>query len=260
MKKILLLIALMAVMLLTTGCFRIIESGEVGVKKTLGKIDDNEIGDGLRFFVPIVQFIEVHNIKTQEIKETAEVPSSEGLIVRLDISTIYHLNPEKAAEIRKTVTGKYWDTLLVPFARSSIRDIVSGYEAKSIYSDEGRQEVAIKVKENLRKNLEPRGIIIEDVLLRDVKLPDKVTEAIQLKLEKEQEVQRKGFELQSATIDAEIKIVEAGGIAQANEIIAGSLTAEYLTFKFIQTLGETENQVIYVPVEAGTPVLTRQTS
>ena len=258
MKKVI-LIALMAVMLLTTGCFRVIESGEVGVKKTLGKIDPNEVDVGLNFFVPFVSWIEKFDVKTQQIKETAEVPSIEGLIVRLDVSTIYKLQSDKVAELKSSVSGDYATTLLEPYIRSAVRDTVSGYEAKSMYAEEGRHEIALKVKEKLKETLESRGIIIEDVLLRDIGLPDVVTVAIQKKLGAEQVSQQKEFELQSARKDAEIRIVEAGGIAEANRIISHSLTNEYITYRFVQTLGETSNHVIYVPFGQGGPLLVRET-
>lgn len=260
MKKIALILGFILVMLATTGCFRVVSTGEVGVKKTLGKINPNELGDGLHIFMPFVSWIEKVDTKTQEVKETASVPSNEGLTIGLDVSTIYKLDSSKVAELKSTVSGDYTTTLLEPYVRNAIRDVVSGYAAKSLYSEEERLQVAIKVKEILIKHLGPRGIIIEDVLLRDVKLPETVSQAIQSKLSSEQKAQQKEFELLSAKKDAEIRIVEASGIAEANRIISHSLTNEYITYRFVQTLGETSNHVIYVPFGQGGPVLVRETS
>ena len=259
MKKAILLIALFSVLLMTTGCFRVVSTGEVGVKKTLGKINPNELGDGLHVFMPFISWIEKVDTKTQEIKETASVPSNEGLIIGLDVSTIYKLDSGRVAELKSTVSGDYRTTLLEPYIRNALRDVVSGYEAKSLYSEEERLQVAIKVKEILIKHLEPRGIVIEDVLLRDIKLPEMVSQAIQSKLSSEQKAQQKEFELLSAKKDAEIRVAEANGIAEANKIISHSLTNEYITYRFVQTLGETSNHVIYVPFGSGGPLLVRET-
>ena len=259
MKKVILLIALISVLLMTTGCFRVISTGEVGVKKTLGKIDPKELEDGFHVFIPLVSWIEKFDVKTQEIKETANVPSVEGLIVKLDISTIYKLQSDKVAELRSSVSGDYVTTLIEPYIRSAVRDTVSGYETKSIYAEEGRHEIVVKVKEKLKRDLEPRGIIVEDVLLRDVVLPETVTTAIQKKLGAEQNALQKEFDLQAARKDAEIRVVEANGISEANKIIAHSLTNEYITYRFVQTLGETQNHVIYVPFGSGGPLLVRET-
>lgn len=259
MKKMLLLVSLLVILLFSTGCMRIISTGEVGVKKTLGHINPDEIGEGVTFFVPIMTWVEKVDVKTQEIKESASVPSSEGLIIKLEASTIYKIDSTKAAELKGQVSGDYVTTLLEPYIRSTIRDIVSGYEAKSIYAEEGRHEVEKKVREALITKLNARGIIIEDFLLRDIVLPDAVTTAIQTKLSAEQNAQKKEFDLLAAKKDAEIKIVEAGGIAEANKIIANSLTENYITYSFIQTLKETTNRVIYVPFGKGGPILTRET-
>lgn len=260
MRKVLLMIVLIAMLLVTTGCFRIIDSGEVGVKKTLGKINVEELGDGLNFFIPVISFISVYDIKTQELKEVATVPSSEGLMIDLEISVLYKLQGDKAADMKIGVSGTYQETLLRPYIRSIIRDVVSGHKAEAVYSEEGRAIVEDRVIEELKAKLDIRGVIIEDVMLRNVKLPAKIMEAIEFKLDKEQEEQRKVSELNIARKDAEIKVAEARGIADANRIIAGSLTREYLAFRFIQVLAETDNQVIYVPTAEGMPVLTMDTT
>ena len=234
---------------------KVIDDGQVGVKKTLGKISNDEVTPGLKVILPIVQSIEIYNIKTQEIEETATVPSSEGLIVTLDVSVIYKLNQDEVAELRKTVNRDYQQTLIIPYIRNEVRDTVAGYEAKTIYSQTGRKEVAATVQENIDAKLAPRGIIIEDVLLRDISLPQKVTQAIELKLEKEQEAQRKEFELQAAEKDAEIEIARAKGVSEANKIISNSITENYIKYLWVQGLNDENSEVIYVPTEANLPIL-----
>ncbi len=247
-------IIIIAIMVLTS-IVKIVDDGQVGVKKTLGHINDVEVGTGLTLIIPLIQSLEIYDVKTQEIKEQAAVPSSEGLIVTLDVSILYSLDTSAVAELRKSVNPNFRETLIVPYIRNEVRDTVAGYEAKTIYSQDGRKEVANIVQENLENKLSVRGIIIEDVLLRDISLPAKVTQAIELKLQKEQEAQRKEFELITAEKDAEIEVARARGIAQANEIIAGSISEEYIQYLWVQGLNDGSSEVIYVPTEANLPIL-----
>jgi regulator of protease activity HflC (stomatin/prohibitin superfamily) len=175
-------------MFVATGCV-VIEDGEVGVSKSFGKIKDEPVGQGVVIQVPVVRTVETWNVKLQELKETAQVPSREGLIVGLDTSLLFQVLPESAPTIRQTVGWNYVDSLIVPYFRSVLRDVVSGYSVKQVYAEEGRKEIASKVKGFLVENLGARGILIVDVLLRDVKLPQRFKESIEAKLTAEQRVQ-----------------------------------------------------------------------
>lgn len=249
------IILTVVIIILLAMIIRIVDDGEVGVKKTLGHINDNEVGTGVTLLVPFIQSLEIYDVKTQEIKETATVPSSEGLIVTLDVSILYSLNAVQVAELRKSVNPNFKETLIIPYIRNEVRDTVAGYEAKTIYSQDGRKEVANIVKENLQAKLSSRGIVIEDVLLRDISLPAKVTQAIEQKLQSEQEAQRKEFELITAQKDAEIEVARARGVAEANKIIADSISSEYIQYLWVQGLNDGNSEVIYVPTESNLPIL-----
>ncbi len=238
--------------LATTGCV-IIEDGEVGVLKSFGEISDEPVGQGVSLQIPVARQIETWNVKLLEIKETAQVPSSEGLIVGLDASLLFKVQPDSAPQIRKTVGWNYVDKLVVPYFRNGLRDVVSAYPVKNIYSEAGRKEISAKLLEFLRKNLETRGINIQDVLLRDVKLPQRFRESIEAKLTAEQKVQQKQFELEQARKDAEIEIARAEGAAKAQEIVRSTLSESYLSYLWIKTLNENPN-VIYVATEANMPM------
>ena len=199
--------------------------------------------------------VETWNIKLQELKETAQVPSSEGLIVGLEASLLFRVNPTDAPKLRKTI-GPSWvyvDKLVVPYFRNGLRDVVAGYPVKNIYSETGRREIAGKLKTFLENELAPRGIIVQDVLLRDVKLPQRFKESIERKLTAEQKVQEKQFELDQARKEAEIEIARAKGAAKAQEIVRSTLSDSYLQYLWIKTLNENPN-VIYVSTEANMPV------
>ena len=233
----------------------VIEDGEVGVSKSFGNIGDEPVPQGVALVVPIARQVEVWNVKLQELKETADVPSSEGLIVRLDTSLLFQVLPGSASELRKTVgtQHQYVEKLVVPYMRNAVRDVVAGYPVKNIYAEAGRKEIAAKVRGFLEANLGPRGVQVVDVLLRDVQLPARFKESIEAKLTAEQRVQEKQFELEQARKEAEIEVARAEGAAEAQRIIRETLSDSYLQYLWIQTLNQNPN-VIYVATEANLPI------
>ena len=254
MRARIVLVLLTAVALTQTACV-VIEDGEVGVKKTFGNISDDVVDQGVSLVVPVARQIEVWNVKLQELKEKANVPSSEGLIVGLDTSLLFQVQPGKAPELRQTVgtQREYVEKLVVPYFRNAVRDVVAGFPVKNIYAEAGRKEIAAKIRGFLQANLEPRGIVVVDVLLRDVVLPTRFKESIEAKLTAEQRAEQKKFELTQAEKDAEIEVARAKGAAEAQRIIHSTLTASYLQYLWIQTLNENPN-VIYVATEANLPI------
>ncbi len=235
-----------------TGC-TVIEDGEVGVSKRFGTISDEPVSPGVKFVLPVAREIETWNVKTQEIKEQANVPSSEGLIVGLDTSMLFRVKPEQAPALRKKVGRNYLSILVVPYLRNAVRDVVSAYEVKNIYSESGRKEIAARMLEYLRENLDSRGIEVERVLMRDVQLPQRFKESIEAKLAAEQKAEQKRFELDQARKDAEIEVARAEGAARAQEIIRATLSEPYLHYLWIQTLSQNPN-VIYVATESNLPI------
>ncbi len=246
-------VIVVVVAIFTLSACTVIEDGEVGVSKSFGEINDTPVPQGIALQFPVVRVVEVWNIKLQEHKERAQVPSSEGLIVGLDSSLLFQIQPEKAPELRKTVGRDIYNPLIIPYLRSSIRDVVSAYAVKNIYSEVGRKEISTRIRDYLREQLGPRGITIVDLLLRDVQLPQRFKESIEAKLTAEQKAEQKQFELQQAVKDAEIEIARARGAAQAQTIIRETLSGSYLQYLWIKTLSENPN-VIYVATEANLPI------
>jgi len=254
MKRSRAILLILALALLQTACV-VIEDGEVGVSKSFGAISDQPVPQGVAFVVPVARQIETWNVKLQELKETAQVPSSEGLIVGLDTSLLFQVTASEAPEIRKTVGNQRMvvERLMIPYFRNAVRDVVAGYPVKNIYAETGRKEIAAKIRQFLVENLGPRGIEVVDVLLRDVKLPQRFKESIEAKLTAEQRVQQKQFELEQARKDAEIEVARAEGAAKAQQIIRETLSDRYLQYLWIQTLNQNPN-VIYVATEANMPI------
>ena len=246
------LISAFVVAWLLLSVFAIVPAGHVGVADTFGQVEDSERQPGFHFKLPITAIVPM-SYQTQEISETAAVPSKEGLIVTLDTTILYRLNPEVASDVYKTIGMNYVDVVMRPQFRSAIREVTARYEAKSLYT-EGRESISSEIYSWLEPKLKERGIIIEKVLLRELTLPEKVTTAIEVKLEAEQQAEQMQFVLQKEEQEKDRKIIEAEGISKANEIIAGSLSNAYLTWYWIDNLDDHES-VIYVPIgEMGLPL------
>ena len=122
------LLVIVALILLAQGPFRTVPAGHVGVKDFFGSVSTDTLGPGIHLVFPLTR-VEKMSVQTQEIKEVAEVPSKEGLILYLETSLLFQLDPAKAADIYKTVGSSYVGTIVEPQFRSAIREITSSYEA-----------------------------------------------------------------------------------------------------------------------------------
>lgn len=210
----------------------VVPAGHVGVKDFLGSVSSNALPPGVHLVVP---FTRVHkmSIQTMELKETAEVPSKEGLMMDLEGSVLYRLDPLKAADVYKTVGINYAEVILVPQVRSAIREITASYDAKALYSSE-REQIARETFDLTQKMMGGRGVIVESVLLRKIGLPAIVANAIQEKLKREQESEQMKFVLAKEQQEAERKRIEAQGIADFQKIVAQGISAQLLEWKGIE--------------------------
>lgn len=230
---------------------RVVPAGHVGIVDFFGKVSPMALPSGINFVNPLARVINM-SIRTQEDKETMAVPSKEGLNVNLDVSVLYRLDPTRAVEVYKTVGTTYQGVILVPQYRAAARGVTVAHEAKALYTSE-REMLAQAIFDSLNSLIGNRGVIIERVLLRAITLPPTVSGAIEQKLKAEQEAERMKFVLQRETQEAERKRIEAGGIRDAQTIIAQSLTSQYLHYLWINTLNQNPN-VIYVATEANMPI------
>ena len=226
------IVGIVLLLLLVGSPIAVIPAGHVGVKDFFGRVSPNILPPGVRLVFPFTRVVKM-SIKTQEVKETAQVPSKEGLIMDLEGSLLYRLDPQKADDIYKTIGKNYQEIAVEPQIRSAIREITASYEAKVLYSAE-RERVAKETLELFRKTASDRGIIAEAVLLRKIGLPDVVANAIQEKLRREQESEQMKFVLQKETQEAERKRIEAQGIADFQRIVAAGISPALLEWKGIE--------------------------
>ena len=213
-----------------------VKTGHVGVVTLFGRVTNRVMGEGIHLINPLTRVHEL-SIKTQEAKERAAVPSKEGLIMGLEASVLYHLDPNMAADIFQKIGPGYAEVLLTPNFRSAIRAVTAANTASSLYSD-ARETVARQILDALQTQVHPRGVTIENVLLRDLQLPDTLKQAIEAKQQAQQEAQRMEFVLQRERQEAERKRVEAEGIKDFQHIVTEGISEKLLEWKGIEATVE----------------------
>ena len=234
-----------------------IPAGNTGVQSLFGKVKDDELSEGIHIINPFMS-VDKMSIRTEEYTmsgvtgegkrvgaDQISALTKEGLPIDLDITIQYRLVEDTASEVYRKLGLNYQEKIIRPVIRSVIREIIAQYDAKDVYSEK-RTEITSSIKESLVKAIEPRGILIEQVLLRNVTLPDKLSASIQAKLQSEQESQRYDFVLNKEKKEAERKRIEAEGQKNAQRIISESLTPRYLQYLYINELKDRAG-TIYIP-------------
>jgi len=237
------LLAVLAV----TSIITTVSAGHVGIVDVFGNVRPMTLKSGLQFVNPMAKVVEM-SVQTQEIKETMDVPSKEGMTMTIEVSVLYHLDPEKASDIYRSVGSDYAGVLLEPQFRSVTRGVTATYEAKALYTSE-REHLSQLITNDLKQLVEPRGIFIETTPLRSLKLPNKLRDAIEEKLSADQESQRMQFVLTKETQEAERKRIEAKGIADFQQIVTTGISDKLLEWKGIeatQDLAKSPNSKIVI--------------
>ncbi len=240
------LVGLIVVILLFSAITSV-PSGHVAVLTLFGRVTGETLPEGMHVINPL-KSSNIMSIRTQEIKESASVPSSEGLVMALDTSLIFHLNPEKAAEVYQKIGPNYRNVVIEPNLRAAIRETTASHSANALYSGE-REKVAREIYGILKSQLEPRGVGVESVLLRDIQLPAALKQSIEAKQQAEQESLAISFRLQKERQEADRKRIEAEGIRDFQHTVAQGISPELLTWKGIEAtekLADSKNSKIIV--------------
>ena len=255
-KKIFIIIIIFFLFLMINP-IKVIPAGYVGIMDFFGSVSSTTLSPGIRLVVPFTKVIKM-SVRTQELTESAETPSREGLIINLDVSLLYHINPSKAVDIYKTVGLNYRDIIVDPQLRSSIREITASYDTRALYSAE-RDKIAKEIFALVSKITQDRGIIVEQVLLRKIQLPSVVANAIQEKLKREQKAEQMKFVLLKEKQEAERKTIEAEGISSFQRIVTQGISPQLLTWKGIEAtekLSTSANtKVIVIGNQKGLPLI-----
>lgn len=210
--------------------------GHVGVLTSFGRVTGEVLPEGTHLVSPF-KINNTLSVRTQTQEEHTSTPSSEGLNLEMDTSLIYHLDSRKAADVFRSLGAGYARTIIDPNLRSVVRDTTAGHSANTLYSS-SRKQVEDEIREGLRSALEPRGIVIEGVLLRDIQLPHALRASIETKQQAEQESLAMGFRLQKEKQEAERKRIEAQGIHDFQQVVAQGISPQLLEWKGIEA---TEN-------------------
>jgi regulator of protease activity HflC (stomatin/prohibitin superfamily) len=209
-----------------------IPTGNVGVLTLFGRVTGDVLGEGIHLINPL-KSVQKLSVQTQSVKESANVPSNEGLILALDTSLLFRLDRNKAAQVYQTVGDNYAEKIVEPTLRAAIRASTSSHTANALYTN-ARELVQQQIQDELTAQLSLRGVIVEAVLLRDVQLPAMLKSSIEAKQQAEQDALRMSFILQKEKQEAERKRIEAQGIADFQKIVAQGISTQLLEWKGIE--------------------------
>jgi regulator of protease activity HflC (stomatin/prohibitin superfamily) len=254
---------------LALSAFKIIEPGKVGVQTLFGKVQDEVLESGPHIINPLVE-ITTFSIQTENYTMSAKssegqvegddairVLSSDGLEVTIDLSVLYKVKPSRAPYILQNIGEDYVDKIVRPVTRTAIRDNAVNYQAVDLYSTK-RQEFQYKINKTISDNFAKNGLEVQQILVRNITLPESVRRSIESKIQAEQDAQKMQFVLQKESQEADRKRVEAQGIADYQKIISTGLTDKQLQYQTIlaqKDIALSPNTKIIIMNGSKTPIM-----
>lgn len=241
--------ALMMLIGIFSSMIVIIDPGKVGVKTLFGSVDNHILTSGLKVINPFVEVTEfdgrtqnytmsgLHDEGTKQGDDAIRILSKDGLEVTIDLSVLYRIIPDKAPQILSTIGTDYEEKIVRPIARTRIRDNAVYYDAVALFSDK-RDEFQSKIFQTIEKDFKDRGLVLEQLLVRNIVLPASVKTTIESKINAEQDAQKMTFVLDKERQEADRKRVEAQGIADYQKIINTGLSDQQLQYEMIKAYKE----------------------
>jgi len=230
-----------------TSCIKQIDAGQIGVKSLFGKVDDEVLTSGLNFVNPLVD-VKIVDIKTQNYTmsgvhdegdkagdDAIRVLTADGLEVVIDLTVLYRVIATEAPRIVKETGMDYRDKIVRPLTRTKIRDNSVYFTAIDLYSTK-RDLFQGRIFKSIEEDFKKRGLVLEQLLVRNITLPTTVKSSIEEKIKAEQDAQKMEFVLQKEKQEAERKRVEAQGIADYQKIISSGLGDKQLQYEQIQVM------------------------
>ncbi len=229
--------------------FQQINAGKVGVKSLFGNVQPEVLESGLHVINPLLDITvfdvqtqnytmsAIHNEGAQEGDDAIRVLSNDGLEVIIDLTVLYRVIPADAPKILKGIGENYNDKIVRPVTRTRIRDNAVYYDAVALYSTK-REEFQQRIFKSIEVDFKKRGLVLEQLLIRNINLPASVKTTIESKINAEQDAQKMTFVLQKEKQEAERKRVEAQGIADYQRIISSGLTDKQLQYEQIKAQKE----------------------
>jgi regulator of protease activity HflC (stomatin/prohibitin superfamily) len=250
--------------------FKVIDAGQVGVKTLFGKVENDVLYSGLNVINPLVEVTTfdtktqnytmsgIHDEGTKAGDDAIRVLSSDGLEVTIDLSVLFRVQANQAPGILKEIGSDYVDKIVRPVSRTAIRDNAVYYEAVALYSIK-RQEFQDKIFKTISESFAKRGLVLEQLLVRNITLPESVKKTIESKINAEQDAQKMTFVLQKERQEAERKRVEAQGIADYQRILSTGLSDKQLQYEAIKAQKEIalspNTKIIIMGNSKGAPVI-----
>ena len=230
-----------------TSCIKQIDAGQIGVKSMFGKVQDDIITSGLNFVNPLVN-VNTNDVRTQNYTmsgvhsegemagdDAIRVLTADGLEVVIDLTVLYRVQSSEAPKIVREIGYDFKNVIVRPITRTKIRDNAVYYTAVDLYSVK-RDEFQSRIFKTIEENLKIRGLVLEQLLVRNIVLPATVKASIEDKIKAEQDAQKMQFVLQKEKQEAERKRVEAQGIADYQKIISSGLGDKQLQYEQIQIM------------------------
>lgn len=244
-----------------------VEPGEVGVQKLFGRVYSYTLPSGLNLVNPLVEVV-MFDVKTQNYTmsgvndeghkvgdDAIRVLSADGLEVIIDLTVLFRVNALEAPNILKNIGEDYVNTIVRPICRTKIRDNAVYYEAVALYSSR-RDEFQAKIFSSIEKDFNDRGLMLEQLLVRNITLPASVKASIESKINAEQDAQKMTFVLQKEKQEAERKRVEAQGIADYQKILSTGLSDKQLQYEMIKAIATSPNaKLIIMDTKKSAPII-----
>lgn len=237
---------------LISASFTIIEPGYVGVPVLFGNVGSQSLPAGIH---PIFFLTDVYKMSIQTKDYTMSSVHNEGnkigddavatlsrdqLILKFDVSVWYHLDPSQANNVYSNIGLNYEEVIVRPAIRTALVNAATKFDASDVMSLQ-RDAYTKTVTELLLQELNGKGVILDNVLIRNVEPPTTVSDAIAAKLKASQEAQQMEYTIQYAQKEAQRKAIEAQGISNAQKIIGNGLTQNYLQWYYITQLKDVVN-------------------
>lgn len=261
---------LLIVLGIFSSMFKQIDAGKVGVKSLYGSVQPDILDSGLHLINPLLDVTEfdiqtqnytmsaVHGEGAQEGDDAIRVLSNDGLEVVIDLTVLFRVSPEAAPKIFKQIGVNYSDKIVRPVTRTRIRDNAVYYDAVALYSTK-RNEFQQRIFKNIEADFKARGLVLEQLLIRNINLPTSVKASIESKINAEQDAQKMTFVLQKEKQEAERKRVEAQGIADYQRIISTGLSDKQLQYEQIKAQKELaaspNTKIIFMNGRGNAPVI-----
>lgn len=258
-----------AILGLTSSAVKQVDAGEVGVQSVFGKVQPTTLNSGLNFVNPLAKVVvfdaktqnytmsSVHDEGDKEGDDAIRVLTADGLEVVVDLTVLFRIIPSEAPRVLREIGEDYKDKVVRPITRTMIRDNAVYYDAVALYSLK-RNEFQQRIYQDIEKNFKKRGLVLEQLLIRNINLPTSVKTTIESKINAEQDAQKMQFVLQKEKQEAERKRVEAQGIADYQKILSTGLSDKQLQYESIiaqKELAKSPNAKVIIMGGKSAPII-----